>query len=33
MSKYESLWCYNDREINETLAAEDPFDVQLKYVL
>lgn len=33
MSKYEPLWHSIAREINETLAAEEPFDVQLEYVL
>lgn len=30
---YKALGCVHAREINETLAAEEPFDVQLEYVL
>lgn len=30
---YKALGCVYTREINETLAAEEPFDVQLEYVL
>lgn len=30
---YKALGCIHAREINETLAAEEPFDVQLEYTL